>query len=59
MTKTRFALSDESTFGAGGPSGNSRERNGFPYRNFYRELLEHKSLLSAEELSSLKQWWDE
>ncbi|KAI9451182.1 hypothetical protein BJY52DRAFT_1191187 [Lactarius psammicola] len=57
-TVTRFALSDEPTFGPGGCSTNKRQRPGFPYRDFYRELLEHKSLMSSEERSSLIQWWN-
>ena len=57
IVQTRYALSDEATFGPGGP-GNKRQRSGFPHCDFYRELLEHKALMSNEELSGLIQWWN-
>ena len=62
-TQTRFALSDDLIFSPGGPGSSSRrQRDVFPYREFYRELLEHKSLMSrdeSEEFSSLMRWWTE
>lgn len=35
------------------------QRSGFPYRSFYRELLDHKELMSENELISLIRWWNE
>jgi len=58
-TVTRFALSDEPSFSPGGSNADQRHRGGFPYRIFYRELLEHKELMSEDEVISLIQWWNE
>ncbi|KAH9028596.1 hypothetical protein EDB85DRAFT_1867775 [Lactarius pseudohatsudake] len=56
-TVTRFALSNEPAFGPGGQ--NNIQIGGFPYRAFYREILEHKGLMPEDELVSLLQWWNE
>ncbi|KAH9035081.1 hypothetical protein EDB84DRAFT_1561276 [Lactarius hengduanensis] len=58
-TVTRFALSNEPTFTAGGCGNARRQRAGFPYRQFYRELLEHKGLMTEDELVDLLQYWNE
>ncbi|KAH9022880.1 hypothetical protein EDB85DRAFT_2151490 [Lactarius pseudohatsudake] len=58
-TVTRFALSNEPTFTAGGRGNARRQRAGFPYRQFYRELLEHKGLMTEDELVDLLQYWNE
>ncbi|KAN0139553.1 hypothetical protein V8E53_002669 [Lactarius tabidus] len=58
-TVTHFALSDEPSFGPGGSDADKRRRRGFPYRMFYREILDHKDLMSEDELISLIQWWNE
>jgi len=58
-TVTRYALSDEPSFGPGGSDTDKRRRRGFPYRMFYREILDHKDLMTEDELISLIQWWNE
>ncbi|KAN0139214.1 hypothetical protein V8E53_002715, partial [Lactarius tabidus] len=58
-TVTRFALSDEPSFGPGGSDADKRQRHRFPYRMFYREILDHKDLMSEDKLISLIQWWNE
>ncbi|KAH8984084.1 hypothetical protein EDB86DRAFT_2810987 [Lactarius hatsudake] len=45
-------------FGPGGRDNNIQV-GGFPYRAFYREILEHKELMPEDELVSLLQWWNE
>ncbi|KAN0130582.1 hypothetical protein V8E53_011668 [Lactarius tabidus] len=57
-TVTCFALSDEPSFGPGGSDADKRRRRGFPYRMFYCEILDHKDLMSEDELISLIQWWN-
>ena len=59
LYKTRFALSDEPFFGPRGSEADKQRRRGFPYRMFYREILEHKDLMSEDELINLIQWWNE
>ena len=59
LYKTRFALSDEPFFGPRGSEADKRRRRGFPYRMFYREILEHKDLMLEDELINLIQWWNE
>ncbi|KAH9030355.1 hypothetical protein EDB85DRAFT_1891652 [Lactarius pseudohatsudake] len=59
-TLVRFALSNEPTFVPGGQDPVTGQQNGFPYRDFYRELLVHKGFLDVEEeLEGLLQWWNE
>ncbi|KAH9052208.1 hypothetical protein EDB87DRAFT_1692848 [Lactarius vividus] len=55
-TVTWFALSDEPVFNHGGDD--NKKQPGFPYCEFYHELIEHQSLMSSEELCSLIQWWN-
>ncbi|KAH9036291.1 hypothetical protein EDB84DRAFT_1437712 [Lactarius hengduanensis] len=57
-TVTRFALSNEPAFGPGGRDNNIQV-GGFPYRAFYREILEHKELMLEDELVSLLLYWNE
>ncbi|KAH9019362.1 hypothetical protein EDB85DRAFT_2197736 [Lactarius pseudohatsudake] len=58
-TLTRYALSDEMTFSQGGRDTEGKGKAGFPHRQFYRELLEHKELMLKEELEDLIEWWNE
>ena len=57
--KMWFALSDEPFFGPGGSEADKQQRHGFPYQMFYCEILEHKDLMSEDELINLIQWWNE
>ncbi|KAH9009485.1 hypothetical protein EDB84DRAFT_1571192 [Lactarius hengduanensis] len=58
-TLVRFALSNEPTFVPGGQDPVTGQQNGFPYCDFYRELLVHKGFLDVEEeLEGLLQWWN-
>ncbi|KAG2039773.1 hypothetical protein BDR03DRAFT_859536, partial [Suillus americanus] len=52
-TLIRFVLSDQPTFSAGGSSGH------WPYRTFYRTLLEVVSIMDSHEREDLLSWWNE
>ncbi|KAH9061822.1 hypothetical protein EDB83DRAFT_2675478 [Lactarius deliciosus] len=59
-TVVRFALSNDPVFVPGGQDPVTGQQSGFPYRDFYRELLIHKDFLQVEEeLELLLQWWNE
>ncbi|KAH8981631.1 hypothetical protein EDB92DRAFT_1952984 [Lactarius akahatsu] len=59
-TVVRFALSNDPVFVPGGQDPVTGQQSGFPYRDFYRELLIHKGFLEVEEeLELLLQWWNE
>ncbi|KAG1810273.1 uncharacterized protein HD556DRAFT_1435985 [Suillus plorans] len=52
-TLIRFVLSDQPTFSAGGTSGH------WPYRTFYRTLLEVVSIMDSHEREDLLNWWND
>lgn len=52
-TLIRFVLSDQPTFSAGGSSGH------WPYRTFYRTLLEVVSVMNPHEREDLLNWWND
>ncbi|TFY53732.1 hypothetical protein EVG20_g9987 [Dentipellis fragilis] len=54
-TIVRYALSDEQRFSP----GNSKDPKSFPYRDFYRELLDLRHHMTQEEVDGLLTWWNE